>query len=69
MVASMIVKIAAMLLETSFKPLYEGELLFMCIARLMEVHGFRFERPVGWLVAPRSREMLQMDALFVRDDI
>jgi FkbM family methyltransferase len=54
-------------LEASFKPLYEGEMLFMDVVRLMEGHGFRFERPVGWLAAPRSREILQMDALFVRD--
>lgn len=53
-------------LETSFKPLYEGELLFMEIARMMEEQGFHFDRPVGW---PRLGvdEFLQMDALFVRD--
>lgn len=53
-------------LETSFKPMYEGELLFMDIARLMEDYGFRFERPVGWLAEPKSGEILQMDALFTR---
>lgn len=52
-------------LEASFKPMYEGELLFMDIVRLMEEHDFRFERPVGWLAAPDSGEILQMDALFV----
>lgn len=55
-------------LEASFKPMYEGELLFMDIVRLMEEHGFRFERPVGWLEAPGSGEVLQMDALFARKD-
>jgi FkbM family methyltransferase len=53
-------------LEASFKPLYEGEPLFMDIVRMMEEWGFRFERPVGWLEAPRSGEILQVDALFVR---
>lgn len=54
-------------LEASFAPMYEGELLFMDLARMMEEQGFRFKRPVGWLAEPRSGEVLQMDALFVRD--
>lgn len=54
-------------LEASFKPMYEGELLFMDVVRLMEDQGFRFERPLGWLEAPGNGEILQMDALFVRD--
>ncbi|MDZ7266540.1 MAG: FkbM family methyltransferase [candidate division KSB1 bacterium] len=53
-------------LETSFKPLYNGELLFMDLVRLMENQGMRFSRPVGWLAAPKTGEVLQMDALFVR---
>lgn len=53
-------------LETSFKPMYEGEPLFMDIVRMMEEEGFRFERPVDWMAAPETREILQMDALFVR---
>lgn len=53
-------------LETSFKPLYNGELLFMDLVRLMESQGMRFSRPVGWLAAPKTGEVLQMDALFVR---
>lgn len=54
-------------LEASFKPMYEGEPTFMEMARLMEGYGFRFERPVGWLSAPGTGEILQMDALFVRE--
>lgn len=54
-------------LEASFKQMYEGEDLFADILRLMEDHGFRFERPVGWLTAPGNGEVLQMDALFARD--
>ena len=53
----------------SFKPMYEGELLFMDLARVIEEEGLRFARPVGWLSAPGTGEILQMDALFVRDDI
>jgi len=52
--------------ETSFQPLYEGELPFLELAALIEDSGFRFLRPVGFLRDPRSGEYLQMDALFVR---
>jgi FkbM family methyltransferase len=54
------------LLEASFRPLYEGERTFMDIARTMQDRGFRFLRPVGWLDDPNTGETLQMDALFVR---
>lgn len=52
------------LLEASFRPLYEGERPFMEIARMMEERGFEFLRPVSWLTDPKSGEILQMDALF-----
>jgi FkbM family methyltransferase len=54
------------LLETSFKPLYVGELLFNDICQLMQSFGFQFSRPVGWLNDPRNGEVLQMDALFTQ---
>jgi FkbM family methyltransferase len=53
-------------LETSFKPMYEGELLFTEIAQLMAEFGFAFSRPVGWLNDPGTGEIIQMDALFER---
>jgi hypothetical protein len=43
-------------LEASFKPMYEVETAFMDLARMMEGYGFRFERPVGWLSALRTGE-------------
>lgn len=55
-------------LETSFKLMYEGELPFMSMVRMMEGYGFRFERPVGWLSTQETGEILQMDALFARED-
>lgn len=54
-------------LEASFKPMYEGEKTFMDLARMMESCGFRFECPVGWLSTQGTGEVLQMDALFVRE--
>jgi Methyltransferase FkbM domain len=55
------------ILETSFKPLYEGEKIFMEIAQQMQGYCFSFLRPVGWLTAPETGEILQMDALFQRN--
>ena len=52
------------IIETSFKPLYEGEALFLEMVEIMRSHGFEFVRPVGWLMHPETEEMLQMDALF-----
>lgn len=54
------------MLEGSFDPMYEGETAFMKMARLMEGCGFHFGRPLVWLSAPRTGEILQMDAFFVR---
>ena len=52
--------------ETSLRPLYEGEPLFLDLVRMMNEYGFRFLRPVGWLSDPRNGEVLQLDALFER---
>lgn len=51
-------------LEVSFKPMYQGEMLFMKIVHLMEGYGFSFLRPVGLLPDPHTGEIIQMDALF-----
>lgn len=53
-------------LEASFKPMYDGELLFMETVKFMEEFGFVFRRPVGWLNDPGTGEVIQMDALFER---
>lgn len=49
------------------KPLYEGEKIFMEIAQQIQGYCFSFLRPVGWLTAPETGEILQMDALFQRN--
>ena len=53
-------------IETSLKPMYQDEPLFIDIVRVMEDLGFRFAGPVGCLRHPVSYEMLQLDALFER---
>jgi FkbM family methyltransferase len=59
-------RIDYVLLEASLSPMYEGELTFMQIVRLMEGNGFGFLRPLDWLKEPRTGEVLQMDALFAK---
>jgi FkbM family methyltransferase len=53
-------------LEASLRPMYNGEVLFLDLVRLMVGYGFRFLRPVGWLGDRKTDEVLQMDALFER---
>jgi FkbM family methyltransferase len=57
----------ALIVETSFTPLYEGETPFLELLDQVSEMGFRFERPVGTLTDPTTGEYLQMDALFSRD--
>lgn len=59
-------RVEYVVLEASFKPMYQGEMLFMDIVRLMEGFGFFFLRPVGMLSDPKTNEIIQMDALFQR---
>lgn len=54
------------LLEASFKPMYQNEPLFMTLVEEMRAMGFDFLRPVGFLRSPQTGEFLQMDALFQR---
>jgi FkbM family methyltransferase len=54
------------LMEASFKPLYEGERTFRDLMMLAEGHGFTFSGPVDFLTTPDGGEILQMDALFER---
>lgn len=54
-------------LEASFKPMYVGETVFADLIPLLGSHGFTFQCPVGWLTDSKTDEILQMDALFIRD--
>jgi FkbM family methyltransferase len=55
------------LLETAFKPIYEGEPLFEELSDFMRTASFRFERPIDFLADVRG-EIVQMDALFTRTE-
>ena len=53
-------------MEASFKAMYQGEIPFTEILKMMEGRNFEFLRPVGWLTEPYTGEVLQLDALFRR---
>ncbi len=59
-------KIDYILIETSFKPMYAGEVLFRQILDLLENNGFYFLRPIDVFSNDQTGEILQMDALFER---
>jgi len=52
------------LMEASFRPMYEGELTFLDLVGEMHRYGFDFVRPVGWFARPETGEFVQCDALF-----
>lgn len=58
-------RVQYVLLESSFKPLYQGEPLFDEVYAFMRDRGFRLLRPVGWMVG-HADEILQADLLFER---
>jgi FkbM family methyltransferase len=65
----MLKRVQWMVSEASLKPMYEGEVLFVGLVRLMEDEGFSFSRPVGFLNDPQTGEILQLDALFTRNAV
>lgn len=67
--AELLKRVQWVVAEASLKPMYEGETLFMELARMMENSGFFFLRPVGFLPHPQTAEILQVDALFGRRGI
>ncbi|MCX6113062.1 MAG: FkbM family methyltransferase [Proteobacteria bacterium] len=60
-------RIDYVVIEVSFKQMYEGELLFNDITQMMKEHGFQFNRPLCWLSMDRTDEIIQMDALYTRE--
>ena len=52
------------ILEASFRTLYEGEMLFSECLLVMREYGFEVIRPIGYLTDPKTEQILQMDLLF-----
>jgi FkbM family methyltransferase len=67
--ASLLNRVDHVLLEASFRPMYEGEKTFIEIVQIMDERGFEFLRPVGWLDDPVTQEVLQVDALFAKSRV
>ncbi len=59
-------RIDYVLVEVSFRPLYEGESTFDEIFAFLNGFGFEFLQPVSFFPDPASGRYLQMDALFGR---
>lgn len=56
------------ILEASFKPMYEGEMTFLDVISFMGRLDFELMRPVGWLSDAHTGEILQADLLFRRSE-
>jgi FkbM family methyltransferase len=54
------------IVETSFEPLYEGQVLFDDIHSMMHELGFSYHGNLGQLASPEDGRVLQCDAMFVR---
>jgi FkbM family methyltransferase len=59
-------RIDHVVIETSFRPMYDGEWDFVAILDWMRTRGFAFVGPVGWLMSSTASELVQIDALFER---
>ena len=55
------------IVEVSFEPMYQGEMGFQDILRMMEENNFTFRCPVDVSTNARNSAYVQMDALFVRN--
>jgi FkbM family methyltransferase len=65
--AETIDKAKAIIVEVSFRELYEGQPLFENIFRLLSEKGFRYFGNLYQLLSPVDGAPLQADALFVKD--
>lgn len=59
-------KTQALIVETSFDTLYEGQPLFGEIYETVRALGFSYAGSIEQLVSPQTGEVLQQDTLFVR---
>jgi len=55
-----------LIIETSFKPMYENELMFSDYYEYLRDRGFEFIGPAGFLTSDRAGEIVQMDGVFAR---
>ena len=63
---SVLCRAAVAIVETSFEPLYKGQLLFHEIQDVMRGIGFSYHGNLAQLRSPEDGRILQGDAIFVR---
>ncbi|MEA5466505.1 FkbM family methyltransferase [Leptothoe sp. PORK10 BA2] len=54
------------MVETSFKEMYKGQMLFDGLYRWLTDRGFTYVGAIGQLESPETGEIIQSDALFLR---
>jgi hypothetical protein len=60
-------RIDYVLVEVSFRPLYEGQAKFHDIYDILRTEGFSYAGNMEQLLSPQDGSVLQADALFVRN--
>ncbi|GAH51052.1 unnamed protein product, partial [marine sediment metagenome] len=63
----LIYRASVLILETSFQPLYEGQLLFDGIYDLLREKGFVYAGSENNIRNPQDGSILQCDSVFLRD--
>ena len=63
---NMLEKIEYVLVETSFKPLYDHQAYFPQIYSFLVAHGFEYAGCFEQMLSPHDGAILQMDGLFLR---
>jgi len=63
---SILARVAVAIVETSFEPLYKGQLLFDSVLEMMRALHFSYHGNLGQLRSPEDGRVLQCDAIFVR---
>jgi FkbM family methyltransferase len=66
--AALLTQVRWVVIETAFARLYEGEKDFSAMLDLMRAQGFRFVKPLNFHTSDVTGSIIEMDALFERDD-
>lgn len=64
--AATVSRAAALIVETSFEPLYEGQLGHSDICHMLEAAGFEYRGALDQLADPATGRILSSDSLFLR---
>jgi len=65
---NVIERASVLIVETSFEPLYQGQVLFDGIYTMLTAKGFEYRGGEEPLRSPEDRHILQCDSIFIRKD-